>query len=159
MKKLALTGKIGMGKFTMVSDNDFEHLSQFNWCLRKQLSNNTQYVRRWDSVNKRPVYLHHEIMGKKAGLVVDHINRNTLDNRRENLRFVTPQENSKNSDGKTVYGEDVFGVTKKGSGYQSQIFINGKNIYLGYFKTIAEASAKYISYKSNLLPSTKGERK
>jgi hypothetical protein len=37
------------------------------------------------------IYLHILLMGKKQGLMIDHINRNKLDNRRENLRFVTNQ--------------------------------------------------------------------
>ena len=43
--------------------------------------------------------VHQMIIGKAPkGFVIDHINRNKLDNRRQNLRFVTPSENTLNSD-------------------------------------------------------------
>lgn len=42
--------------------------------------------------------MHRFIMGDKPGLVIDHINRDKLDNRRENLRHVTRSENAKNVD-------------------------------------------------------------
>lgn len=49
------------------------------------------------SLGKRGMRLHTFIIGKPPdGLVIDHINGNGLDNRRENLRFVTPKENARN---------------------------------------------------------------
>lgn len=41
-------------------------------------------------------YLHRLIMGNPEGYDIDHINHNTLDNRKENLRLFTRSENSKN---------------------------------------------------------------
>lgn len=40
--------------------------------------------------------LHRWVMGNPSGLQIDHINRNTLDNRKSNLRIVTCQQNSQN---------------------------------------------------------------
>lgn len=51
------------------------------------------------SKNNRYYPIHQMILGKAPkGLVIDHINRDKLDNRRKNLRFVTTAENNKNSD-------------------------------------------------------------
>lgn len=51
------------------------------------------------AINRNLKKLHHNIVGKPPkGLVTDHINRDRLDNRRENLRFITNAENIRNSD-------------------------------------------------------------
>ena len=93
------------------------------------------YVR----VNPKKVHLHRLILQSKKGLVVDHINRNGLDNRRSNLRVVTIQENLRNQirpNNKTGFtGVAIF----KGYGYTAQIKVNYKKIHLGVFKTAKEA--------------------
>jgi hypothetical protein len=43
-----------------------------------------------------PIYFHRVIMGASRGQVVDHINHDSLDNRKENLRCVTPSINASN---------------------------------------------------------------
>jgi len=56
---------------------------------------NGDYVKLGTSKNVE--YLHHRIMGRPPGiLVLDHINRNKLDNRKSNLRFITKGENNRN---------------------------------------------------------------
>jgi len=73
-------------------------------------------------------------------MVVDHINRNTLDNRRKNLRIVTIQDNLRNQkrpNNKTGY--TGVAVHKQTGKYTAQIKVNYKKIHLGIFKTIEEA--------------------
>lgn len=94
------------------------------------------YVR----INPNKEYLHRYIMGTMPkGMVVDHINRNTLDNRRQNLRVVTIQENLRNQlrpNNKTGYTGVSIGHKGK---YNAQIKHNYKKIHLGTFDTIKEA--------------------
>lgn len=88
-------------------------------------------------------FLHRLITDAKDELEVDHINRDKLDNRRENLRLCTRLQNNRNrskfKNNKTGYK----GVYKKRSKYQSTIRIEGKTYYLGTFNTIEEAHAVY----------------
>lgn len=94
----------------------------------------------------RPIYLHKLIMGSQG--IVDHKNRNKLDNRRNNLRIVTHQENMcnrgisiRNKSGKT-------GVTwhKRAKAWEAKIQFKGKNYGVKYFKSLDEA----IKYRENL---------
>ena len=71
--------------------------------------------------------------------VIDHINRDKLDNQVSNLRIVSNQENQFNTNAKGYY--------KKGNKYEAKIQINGKKIYLGYFETTEEAHNAYLQAK------------
>lgn len=82
--------------------------------------------------------------------VIDHINGNRLDNRIENLRDVTRQQNSWNLQGpKRNNRSGVLGVDWRASKkrWRAQIRIAGKRVWLGEFKTVEEASAAYQKAK------------
>jgi hypothetical protein len=70
---------------------------------------------------------------------IDHINGIKTDNRINNLRSVTNQQNTFNTKAK--------GFHKKGEKYQSEIQIDGKIKYLGYFETEQEARQAYLDAK------------
>ena len=79
-----------------------------------------------------------------AGLVVDHINGNRMDNRRCNLRHCTNAENSRNCQhrsGTSKYrGVYYAKQTKK---WRASIMHNGKRFHLGYFATEEAAAEKW----------------
>jgi hypothetical protein len=80
---------------------------------------------------------------------IDHINGNRSDNRFENLRDVTQQQNIQNQRKaqKSNKSTGILGVFKNGSGFAARISHNNTKIYLGTFKTIEEAEAAYIAEK------------
>lgn len=91
------------GQVTKVSPEDYEELSKFKWHASGNGKNQAYRPARRllleEDVNKSLIYMYHQILKynpAKDGLVVDHINRDPLDNRRENLRIITPFENSRN---------------------------------------------------------------
>lgn len=75
------------------------------------------------------------------GLVIDHINRNPLDNRLDNLRACTHQENLFNRNVPKHNTSGVVGVSlfKRTGKYTARIGVDNKTIYLGCFDTIEEA--------------------
>lgn len=77
--------------------------------------------------------LHREIMKAKKGQIVDHINGNKLDNRKENLRFVTASQNGQNRKCRGI----TYDKTRKK--WQANIIVNGKKHYLGRYDTEDEA--------------------
>ncbi len=87
-KEIPLT----QGLVAIVDDADYEYLSQFKWCARK--AGNTYYAVRQE--NKRFICMHIQIIGRRPGLEIDHIDGNGLNNRRSNLRFVTLRQNQQN---------------------------------------------------------------
>jgi hypothetical protein len=78
------------GKFiALVDDGDFEWLNQWRWSF---IGNGYAYRK----VNQKNIRMHKVIMECPKNLFIDHINGNRLDNRRENLRIATFQQNSQN---------------------------------------------------------------
>lgn len=81
--------------YALVSEEDYLNLSQYKWSKGRQ-----NYIS--GSINGKSWRLHRYIMINILGNEitpqnpVDHINRNPLDNRRENLRIVTVSENNRN---------------------------------------------------------------
>jgi hypothetical protein len=72
---------------------------------------------------------------------LDHINRIRTDNRIDNLRVVSHQENMWNNGGKGYYWN------KQANKWQSYIYLNGKQIHLGLFNTEDEARNIYLQAK------------
>lgn len=77
---------------------------------------------------------------------IDHINRNRLDNRVDNLRIVTHQQNGFNTNAKG------YSWRKDSNKWESFITINQKKIHLGYYETEAEAHTAYLTAKLKYHP-------
>ena len=135
------------GCYFQVDEADLPFVSYYSWCLtagypsrRKTLGTGVSEI----------VYLHHELMGKPpTGLQTDHKNRDKLDNRRHNLRFVTPQVNvlNRNVVAKGVSFDNTHGKWKA---YFDIIAIGKpkRRVNMGTFATRAEAiiaREKYIA--------------
>jgi hypothetical protein len=79
---------------------------------------------------------------------IDHINGNRNDNRIANLREATVSENLQNQKKATIRNKlGVLGVSYKKGAYEPKIKVKGKNLYLGRFQSIEEASEAYLKAK------------
>ncbi len=141
MKEISLT----QGATAIVDDDDYERLSKHRWCVTK--GNGGLYAARRDG--KKIVFMHNVILGvtPTPGYTVDHANRNTLDNRRSNLRFCTTSQNKANSGPRGSWKKysDFRGVTfdKRRGLWAAQIRINGKQCNIGRFPEEIEAARAY----------------
>lgn len=84
---------------------------------------------------------HDELLKPPDGMVVDHINRNKLDNRRCNLRVVKQSVNIQNTGslGRSITGFRGVTLDTRNGRYVARITANGKTIHLGTFGNIEEA--------------------
>jgi hypothetical protein len=97
-------------------------------------------------VRRRPnTRMHRVIMQPPDNLFVDHINGNKLDNRRENLRIVTNQQNQWNQ----TRAKGYYWNAERNK-WQVTIVVNKKNIFLGRFDTEEQARQAYLNAKQEL---------
>ena len=101
--------------------------------------------------NSKKGRLHRYVLGiEDNDISIDHINRNTLDNRKDNLRVCTKQQNYCNRKPPRDNSTGYRGVTKKGNKYQAMITYKCKKIYVGLFDTAEEAHIAYLNKAKEL---------
>lgn len=124
------------GKKAKVDDADYIALSKSKWCV-----DGGNYA--IGMVDGRLVRMHRHLLRAKPGQVVDHVNRDRLDNRRSNLRFVTMQQSALNSGLRKDNKSGHRGVSKNSlhGHWIAQIVVNGKTKHLGSFRSKREAVA------------------
>ena len=144
-KQIPLT----QGKFSLVDDADFEFINQWKWQYHTG-----GYARRDYAVDGKrfKVYMHRVITGNDESLVVDHINGDRLDNRKENLRLCHQKQNSANSRKSKNNTTGFKGVCfyKRDGVYTAQLMKDRKMIYLGRFTKPEYAAAAYDLAAMNL---------
>lgn len=115
--------------------DDYEKIKDHCWCLNG-------YGRVTSTINGKKVFLSRYIMCcDDKNFVVDHINRNPLDNRKCNLRICTQTDNTKN---KSLYKNNKSGhsgvyYNKRDKIWCAYINCKNKGYYLGQYKTKEEA--------------------
>lgn len=106
--------------------------------------------------NRKKIAMHRMIMQPDEKLVVDHINRNTLDNRRSNLRIITISQNSQNIYGNKRSRTGVRGVSKNskkwGKPWRARLRVDGRDVQLGAFDSIEEAERVVIEARKKYMP-------
>lgn len=144
-KQLALT----KGKFALVDDERYDELNQHKWYAFR--AGNTFYAVRNENDQtlgwrkRRHVLMHRVVMNadKTKYPFIDHINHDGLDNRRENLRFVTNRENGQNR--KLKGSSKYIGVSWQSARkqWEAQIQVANKTLHLGYFHLESDAARAY----------------
>jgi hypothetical protein len=140
MKKIAITGIRGMGKFILVDNDDFPLLSRYRWHFGSDAVAFTRIAGRKD---KMPV--HRLIMNPRKDLEVDHINGNKLDNQKSNLRICTHGQNGKNHklNKNNTSGYKGVSWSKTRKKWESYIKVNYKRIKLGFYDDKKQAALAY----------------
>ena len=139
------------GKFALVDEADFADVSRWSWCAVHKRNRDSLYS--WYAFRgrtstdaggkKTPVLLHRYLLGEPLE-DVDHINRDCLDNRRENLRKATHQQNTMNSPSRK--GSSRFkGVSwdRRRNCWIACIRDNYRTVHLGGFAVEEDAARAY----------------
>lgn len=111
-------------------------------------------ARLYDGESSEYIHVHrlvakHFIPITEENLVVDHIDNDKLNNRVDNLRWITQSENiSKDRKNKT---SNYIGIYKQGKSWIATYTIDKKQKYLGSFKTEEDANLFRINYISETL--------
>lgn len=126
MKQIVLT----KGAVALVDNEDFDRASKHSWSLHSK-----GYAAA--KIDGKLVLLHRFILGASGEQIVDHINRDKLDNQKSNLRFCTLKQNASN------HGSLGVSIKKATGKFVAQIMVNGKVTHLGYFDSKIDAVKRY----------------
>lgn len=157
-----LNRKSGASMETIIDTDDLPKAKEFKgtWygafykngnCYRVQGNDRT-----CKSGSQKNVMFHRFITDAPDGLLVDHINHDTSDNRRSNLRFATNSENQQNRLGaaKNNKSSGVRGVKwhKRNRAWKASVIVNKKEHLIGYFKNKEEAAIAVAEARAKLMP-------
>lgn len=142
MKLIPLGGKHGAGKFAQVDDEDYDKLIIRKWYAQKNKFGTVWAV---SEIKGKKVQMHRIIMNElNKNIVIDHRDRNRLNNQKNNLRQATITQNTRNTTSRINSSSKFLGVCKKTYNknlpgrvtqirYLSSICVNGIKKELGLF--------------------------
>lgn len=150
MKKIKLTEE----KYALVDDEDYNWLLNYKWIAKKDktiirkdkyyaicdLGNRKGRKRAYLQMSRRIMSLHEKL---PKDMVVDHINGDTLDNRKINLRIITKRQNAQNRHDKTTSKYPGVHWNHQTKRWVSKITVNKKTIILGSFSSEKKAFEAY----------------
>ena len=141
------------GYVAVIDASDAALISDWNWHVRPDGGNMyaSRNIPKNEDGKRRSISMHREIMGVPVGYEVDHIDRCGLNNVRSNLRLATKSQNQCNRKVSKLSVSGVKGVAKTRSGsWRARISKDGVRLFIGYFKTLDEATDAYRRASENL---------
>jgi len=131
------------GKFAIVDPEDYDNLIKYKWIAHQD--GKKYYAYRTIPYTKKKIAMHRQIMHAPKGLIVDHIDGDSLNNRRSNLHICTPAQNGYNRhpSHKSFSGYKGVYWHKHHGKWHVRITKFGRTHYLGSFADPAEAARAY----------------
>lgn len=137
---------LACGLVALVDAADAERVMAFRWHAKQRRDGKVKACRdrRAGETGPRTIVMHRFILGSPPGLVVDHIDGDTLNNTRGNLRACTVAENTRNQQIGVRNVSGFKGVACVGPGrFRAGIKCDGCWHYLGTYSSAHEAAAVY----------------
>ena len=123
-----------------ISDADAERVKSHNWHIDKQ----TGYI--YTYIKSKKTYLHRFVTNCTNSLVVDHLNHDKTDNRQENLKVTTVQQNLRNQTIKSNSSTGYRNIYKRNKKFSFQTRENNKTKEVGVYNCIGDALDAKIEY-------------
>ena len=148
------------GYEALIDECDVSDVQEYKWfannvaSLNRKLKKSYIYPSSRLGLQRGYVYLHRFIMEAPKGMTVDHINGNTMDNRRANLRVCTIRENACNREAHRS-GKRVGTYRTKNGKYTARIRIDGNIKYIGLYLTEHEAHQAYLEAYNDIITKEK----
>lgn len=143
VREIKLGGKVAKGRVALVDDDDFALLNNLNWWCD---SNGYAKTKIWKDGELKQIPMHRFLLESPIG-IVDHVNRNRLDNRRENLRVSDRSGNAWNKKKMPTSPHKYKGVGIERRGkklrYKARVAVYNERISLGAYSTEEEAAKAY----------------
>lgn len=146
--------ELSKGYYCLIDEGDLERVSAYNWFVIVSRNHVYASTNMWANGKRRTVKLHRWLMGCtwEDTKLVDHIDGDTLNNTKSNLRIVSKQQNNTNSkvrkDSRSGF-KGVF-VTRREDRWEARIRINGRQVYLGTFDSPQLAALCYDENATHL---------
>ncbi len=139
MKEIPLT----QGQVALVDDDDFERVNVFMWYAMWSPNIKSYYAKRHESRSQgqKSVLMSRFIMHTPKGMICDHRDHNTLDNRKSNLRNCTPSQSMMNRYLSKNNTTGFTGIYRNKNGYQARVCVEYKIVFNKWFKIFEEAIA------------------
>lgn len=119
----------------LIDTNDFDKVKSFCWVV-----GNHGYACARNPTTKKVMTMHRFLLGlNQQTPIVDHANRNKLDNRRENLRTCTDSQNAANKNPSIVNKTGIIGINKQGNKWRARIQYQRQKYQLGFFDNFEDA--------------------
>ena len=141
---IALEYKLPSGEFAIFDPEDSDLIGQFSWCKNAlgYVVAKTKTGSR--SIPRKTVLMHGLVMMRPIDCIIDHINGNPLDNRKDNLRYCSYSENQMNVRKKGRNGLPTSqhkGVSWSVRGYwQVVVRVDGRLKFIGKFEHESDAA-------------------
>lgn len=143
MKTISLT----KGLFALVDDEDHVHLNRFKWtAVFSRADRRFRAVRVDYSLGRnrgKMILMHRLLLNAGEGFQVDHVNQDSLDNRRCNLRLCSPSENHQNMGKSRGCSSRFKGVCWFKGKWMAYAGPRGSVRYLGRFADEEDAALAY----------------
>lgn len=152
MKKIPLT----QGQYALVDDDDYERVNAFKWYAHYSHRTKSYYAtRKTPRPNQKHIYMHRFIIETPKGMLCDHINGDTLDNRKVNLRNCTNAQNLMNRKApvNNTTGHKNIYFDKRKRLFVVAIDANKKRVFYKSFKHLERA----IESRDNALEKHHGD--